>query len=118
MLIYTAIAVLALEVIVMALLIIGASVPPRGIYIELHIVALFLMTYTAARILLRASMPGQFDVTMFVVFAVVLIVYNPFYLLILSASEIITANLITIALLTWVAYRRPSLRQRPTARPV
>ncbi len=111
-LIYTAIAVLALEVFLMALLITGALVPPRSAYIALHVVVLFLMTYTAARILLRASLPRRFDVTMFVAFAAVLIVYNPFYLFMLSAGEIIVANLITVALLVWVACWRPSSQSR------
>lgn len=117
-LIYTAIVVLALEVFLMALLITGAPVPPRSAYIGLHVVALFLMTYTAARILLRASAPGRFDVTMFVAFVAVLIIYNPFYLLILSASQIIAANLITVALLAWVACRRAAQESPSSARPM
>ena len=97
-----------IEALGMWLMLNGALPVPRDWLISYHTIILLLVSLVAVSILLRASQPDRFDTLAVLAFGSILVVFNPFYPLLLTTVHTLIASLAVVACLVW-ALRRPSV---------
>lgn len=107
-LILAVIVLLGIEAFGMWLMLNGALPVPRDWLISYHTIILLLVSLVAVSILLRASRPDRFDMLAVLAFSSVLVIFNPFYPLLLTTVHTLIASLAVVACLVW-ALRRPSV---------
>lgn len=96
---------LFLDAVGMALLLNGLLPVSKGLLLSYHFITALYVSYVAACILVRTSTPHRFNPLVTAGFAVVLVIFNPLYPLILTTMHAIVAAALAAMLFGYHATR-------------